>query len=154
MILMFVSVISGWETIDMLFTSVLFISGATLPIVMLILSFIAGFLGSLLVIISYQILDESRERLPSHENQIVRQHETTATRQQAFREIARAQGGIKRQDQESRIETLERELAALKATNAADNGETQANEAGDDDSDLASRRSKEIAELIRRADQD
>ena len=154
MVLMLVSAISGWETIDLVIASVLFVSGETLPMGTLILSLVAGLLGSLLVVASYGTPSGTSEGSPSHETRIAQQHGTTAARQQAFREIARAQGELRRQDQESRIETLERELAALKAASGTGNADVPADEAEDGAGDLASERSKEIAELIRRANQD
>ena len=155
MVLMLVSAISGWETIDLVIASVLFVSGETLPMGTLILSLVAGLLGSLLVVTSYGTLSGTNEGSPSRETRIARPHGgTTAAGQQAFREIARAQGELRRQDQESRIETLERELAALKAASGTGSADAPADEAEDGAGDLASERSKEIAELIRRANQD
>lgn len=73
--------------------------------------------------------------------------------QEEVRGIARQQGEGSRNTLD-RINALERELAALKTASSTGDGERPANETEDDDGDEASQRSKEIAELIRRANQD
>lgn len=73
--------------------------------------------------------------------------------QEEIRRIARQQGESS-EDTLDRVNALERELAALKAASSTSDGERPADETEDDDGDEASQRSKEIAELIRRANQD
>lgn len=151
MILMLVSIISGWETIDWGIGSVLFISGKTLPMATLILGFLAGALGSLLVTASYGTPDETEEKQPSRETQIARQYGIAATRQQGIREIARMQGATKRQDHESRIEVLEREIERLRGGNADEEDGFSTGASPDTDDNVARARSQEIAELLRQS---
>lgn len=73
--------------------------------------------------------------------------------QEEIRKIAQQQGE-RSGDTLGRINALERELAALKAASSTSDGEMPADETEDDVSDEASRRSKEIADLIRRTNQD